>query len=987
MLFASIHTSYSQSLKFQHIGVEQGLSQDIVTAIARDSLGFMWFGTEDGLNRYDGYTMLTFKQDPRDTTSLYTSIIRSLMVDSFGRLWIGTTGYCSIMDPATLRMKRLAESVSAFCEGGDSVVLFSTDTGLHRYHPDGRIERIASDEKWLRANVMYFDKKANLLFAGSVSGLRIFSLFHNILTPRSSSSATKALEGKDVCAICRSSSGDIFVGTINAGLFRISSDLERVEQFVHDENNPQSLSDNRVLTLNKDHRQRIWVGTFDGLDLFDAHSGSFVRYKDDNAQNGLRGVRVYAICPDPNGALWVGTYRGGVNRHDPHRQKFTHVAYEPDKQGGLRGQNVFSITETDDGDLWVGTDNGLFRRRKGATLFRQYKKNPRTSHTLSSDVIFALCQRQNGELWAGGMDGVAGRYEPASDGFVRYRLPVPEVGGAIRSMYETRDGRLLVGTESRGAFVLDSLRQKFVDWEVHGDTAQSAGVWTMYEDRAGFLWLGTFYVSYIVRFSPGSKTSEKIYADATHETGLVIPSVRTFCENFDQSLYLGTWGGGFARYDHRSNQYSWYTESKGLSSNYVKAMQSDAKGKIWIATEKGLTRYDPKTESFRTYTVEDGLQSNFFWSGSSWKGKGGKLFFGGTNGFNEFHPDSVSDNANIPRVVITSVRVLDKPFPIQDEEGGRTINLSYRADFFSFEFVALDYTSPERNQYAYKLEGFDEKWVNAGPRRYAAYTHLDPGRYVFRVKGSNSDGVWNEAGASMIVIISPPYWMTWWFRSALVLALASGLYGIYRYRLNQIIRVERLRQRIARDLHDDIGTNLSAIVIACEVIRQQQQASPAILEQVKEIGNISINAQELTHDIVWMLDPKNDTLKEFIGRMKHEAARLFKGIEYSVSAPEGELPDKVSLEFKRNMFLIYKEALNNIVRHARAGRVDIHLAFENAMLTLRITDDGVGFDIGKASHGNGLVNMRARAEHIGAVLRLESSPGKGSILELEVRIT
>jgi two-component sensor histidine kinase len=508
----------------------------------------------------------------------------------------------------------------------------------------------------------------------------------------------------------------------------------------------------------------------------------------------------------------------------------------------------------------------------------------------------------------------------------------------------------------------------------------------MYQDRPGFLWLGTFYLPYIVRVDPATQKAAKIYQDNQHEGALVIPSVRAFCENVDGTLYLGTWAAGFARFNRQSDNYTWYTEINGLSNNYVKAMQSDAGGRIWIATEKGLARFDPKTESFRTYTVEDGLQSNFFWSGSSCKGRDGKLYFGGTNGFNVFHPDSISENMNIPLVVITSVRVLDKPFPISGEGRDRTINLRYEADFFSFEFVALDYTFPERNQYAYMLEGFDKNWVKSGNRRYAAYTHLDPGRYLFRVRGSNNDGVWNETGTAIAIVIAPPYWMTWWFRGFILVTIATGLYGFYRYRLNQVLKVERLRQRIGRDLHDDIGTNLSAIVIASQVIRQQRQASPEVLEQVDDIGGIALKTQELMRDIIWMLNPRNDTLKEFVARMKHEAARLFKTVDYSFSAPERELPEKVSLDFKRNMFLIYKEALNNIVRHAQARNVNITISVHDNTLKLTLGDDGLGFDPEKTSQGNGLVNMHSRAQHIGAALRVSSAPGKGCTLELEAKI-
>ena len=971
---------FAQQAKFQHIGLDEGLSQDIVTAIAQDSLGFMWFGTEDGLNKYDGYGITVFKHNARDTNSLPSNVISTLMVDSRGRMWVATSrGVCIIeMDGRFLAPPELANGYALFCQGNEGDVWISTGAGLFRHMLDGRTLRISTGPVlWSGANAILLDHQHHRLLAGTMSGLSVFPISNDTLSLAQKTRGVELLRGKTVTALCQTTSGELFVTTRDDGLYRLDSNLEEARRYLHDLHDPTSLSDFRTLVLSEDSQQRLWVGTFSGLDRFDAATEKFVRYTSED--DGLRGDRVYSLCVERNGALWVGTYRGGVNRLDPRRQKFGHVGYQ-NHAGGLLAHEVFSLLETREEDLWVGTEAGLFRRRKNRDGFVHYTHDPRKPRSLRSRAVFSLFQRSNGEIWVGGDDGAVSRFEPRGEEFVRYDIPN---ANAIRVIYEAGSGPLLVGTEARGAFALDSVNQKFIPWQVRVDSVGSpAGVWAMRRDRKGFLWLGTFYIPYIVRIDPHTQIASHITADA-NEHALVTPSVRTFCETNDDALYLGTWGGGFARYDRSTDRYEWYGENEGLPSNYVKSMQSDDRGRLWIATEKGLARFDPRTESFRTYGVEDGLQSNFFWSGSSWKGKDGMLYFGGTNGFNMFHPDSIMENLDVPPVVITRMRVLDRPLRIP---GDRAVTLTHDADFFSFEFVALDYTIPGRNQYAYKLEGFDRDWINAGTRRYAAYTHLDPGKYLFTVKGSNGDGVWNEEGASIAVTILPPYWMTWWFRGAIVLAVAAGLYGIYRYRLNQVLRVERLRQRIAQDLHDDIGTNLSAIVVASQVIRQQRLATPEVLHQVGDISSIALRTQELMRDIVWMLNPRNDTLQEFIGRMKHECALLFRGMDYSFTAPEGELQAKTTLEFKRNVFLIYKEMLNNTIKHAGATRVLVQINFDDSTLKVRVQDNGVGFDPERLYQGSGLLNMRNRAERIGASLRILSSPGNGSSIELEARI-
>jgi ligand-binding sensor domain-containing protein/signal transduction histidine kinase len=972
---------HAQQSDFQHIGIDEGLSQDIVTSIAQDSLGFMWFGTEDGLNKYDGYSMTVLKHKASDPNSLPSNIVTGLLLDPRGRMWIATSRGIRMVEPdgRFIAVSQPADGYGVFCRGVDGDFWISTGSALYRSAPDGRLIRASTYPiRWSGANVMHFDRHQRRLFVGSESGLRVFSVSKDTLRLLQNTGGADSLRGQTVTALCWRANGELFVGTREQGLFQLDSNLSRATRYRNDARDAQSLSDNRVMALVEDLQHHLWVGTFSGLDRFDETTEKFVRYTPE--ANGLRGDRVYSLYVERNGALWVGTYRGGVNRLDVRRGRFGHVGYQH-HAGALRAKDVFSLLETHDGDLWVGTDRGLFRRQHGTDHFRPYNHDARDPRSLSSSTVFSLFQRRNGEIWIGGADGVVSRFEAERQDFVHYQLPVVN---AVRVIYETTEGSLLVGTESRGAFALNPVTHRFDHWQVRVDSVYtSAGVWAMHQDRSGFLWLGTFYLPYILRIDPRTQIAVKIVADPEHKDRLLTPLVRAFCELGNNALYLGTWGGGLARYDRSSDRYRWYTEDDGMSNNYVKSMQSDEHGRIWIATEKGLVRYDPQTELFKTYTVEDGLQSNFFWSGSSCKGKDGMLYFGGTNGFNAFHPDSILDNLEASPVVITSMRVLDRPLPIPDT---RIVTLAHDADFFSFEFVALDYSVPFRNQYAYKLDGFDRDWVNAGTRRYAAYTHLDPGTYVFNVKASNADGVWSVAGASIAVTILPPFWATWWFRSAMVLAVVAVLYGMYRYRLNQLLSVERLRQRIAQDLHDDIGTNLSAIVVASQVIHQQQRANSDVLHQVTDIGGIALRTQELMRNIVWMLNPKNDTLQEFVGRMKHECVLLFQGITYSFSAPGGNLPGRVTLDFKRNVFLIYKEALNNIVKHAGATRVDVRIEFVNDLLIVQIHDNGVGFDPGNPHRGSGLVNMRARADRLGASLRILSSPGEGSTIELRAQI-
>jgi signal transduction histidine kinase len=362
------------------------------------------------------------------------------------------------------------------------------------------------------------------------------------------------------------------------------------------------------------------------------------------------------------------------------------------------------------------------------------------------------------------------------------------------------------------------------------------------------------------------------------------------------------------------------------------------------------------------------------------------MYFGGTDGLNMFHPDSIRDNPNNPPVVITSFKIFDKPTLLpQSLSATSEIHLTYDQDFISFEFVALDYTAPLKNQYAYRLEGFDRDWIEAGTRRYAAYTRLSAGEYVFRVRGSNNDGVWNNEGAAIRLIISPPFWRTWWFTILALMSVAILLYLLYRYRVNQLFAIERLRTRIASDLHDDVGTDLSSIVLATQSMVRKVPLSPQEQEDVRQIGRIALRTQDMMRDIVWVLNSRNDSLSDMVLKMREVASRVLNNISYSFQGPEVPVTEKIDLEFKRNVFLFYKECLNNIVKHSAASEVRIEVEFRQKEFILTITDNGQGFNPDTPTAGIGLRNLRSRALGLGGNLAISSRPGSGTEISLIVK--
>jgi signal transduction histidine kinase len=384
----------------------------------------------------------------------------------------------------------------------------------------------------------------------------------------------------------------------------------------------------------------------------------------------------------------------------------------------------------------------------------------------------------------------------------------------------------------------------------------------------------------------------------------------------------------------------------------------------------------------RTYGIRNGLPTNAFLR-ARWATPGGRIFFGTGEGFITFHPDSLNKNPYPPRVVLTAFSIFDEPFmsrqPIWSVAAMR---LSYDQDFFSFRFAALDYTDPSSNSFLYRLDGFEEEWNRAGTRTFASYTGVDPGDYTFRVRAANSDGVWDEAGLSVGLHIDPPYWRTWWFRSLVIIALAGLAAAAYRYRVAKLLEMERMRVRIASDLHDDIGSSLSGIALVTESLKNRGGLEDGDRQHLADVSRTARRTADALRDIVWLVNPQHDTVNDLFLRMKDAASMVLTGTEYSISTSGESATRTMSLDFRHQLILIYKEILNNIAKHARARHVSISISLSEDGFMLRIEDDGVGFDPTVRRSGNGLVNLQRRGAAIKGKLSLESTPGRGTVVTL-----
>lgn len=798
--------------RFERLSVEQGLSQSWVRAILQDQQGYMWFGTEDGLNRFDGYEFTIYKHDLNDPTSLADSNVTALLQDAQGRLWVGTlngvdrldseTGtfihYRTVLDdgstPGGMEISALYQDRAGFIWVG------SEDGGLSRYNAASdsftRFQYDPADPGSLsddRVLSIYEDRQGVLWVGTAAGGLNAFDRQAQKFTHyRAIPANPVGLSSDAVRAIFEDSQGNLWVGTDTGGLNLFNRSSQTFKHYRNEIDNPFSLSSDEVRVIYEDNSGELWVGTRAGLNRFNRSTNSFVQYRYDASDiYSIGSDSIWSLYQDGGGILWVGTGGGGVSKYAGSLQKFKLFQHRPNRPETLSDNNVLAITQDKAENLWVGTQfGGLNRLDRNDNVVDVFRHDPRDPTSIAGDDVRALLVDSTGKLWVGLNRGGLDTYDPLTKTFIHMGDSRDVATGLaedrVAALYEDRSGEVWVGLWTMGLDRWHRESDTFVHYRHEGGNANSLvddRVRVIYQDRQGLLWIGT-YGGFSI-FDPVHNSFVNFSNDPNDSNSLSNDVVRSFYEDEYGNMWVATYGGGLNYFNREQQTFTRYTNRDGLPNNALFGILPDARGHLWISTNSGLSRFDPRRETFRNYSAKDGLQGDEFNSGAFYLSPQGEMFFGGTNGLNAFFPEQVVDNANVPPVVVTAFRKFNNVVKT-DLRSGDSIELSYTDNFISFDFAALDYYAPQRNQYSYMLEGFDRQWVDAGTRRYASYTNLQGGDYVFRVRGSNSDGIWNVEGFSVNIHVTPPIWGTWWFFGAVAVLLAGLIFGGYRMRVEDI---------------------------------------------------------------------------------------------------------------------------------------------------------------------------------------------------------
>jgi signal transduction histidine kinase/ligand-binding sensor domain-containing protein len=1017
------HQGYSrQEMRFEHITVQDGLPENSVRQILQDYQGFLWLATQNGLVKYDGYKLTVFNYDPLDSHSLGGRFIFSIYEDKAKDIWIGTEFGLSKYD----RKKNWFEnfsldgkvtsvysySIYTICEDNFGQLYFgSLGTGLFKFdktkksytkflHDPNDSNSIASNS----INGVFTFDSSTIWIGTTDEGLCKFNVkdqtFKNY---KIVANDTNSKSRNFVFSMAKDRKGILWIGTTHE-LFKFNELTETFTAQTISGGDSLASGDYEISNIYEDKRGILWLAIFNyGLVKFEPGTGEFCRYKNDPSNEySLRMNFVSSAYEDRTGVFWVGTFWGGLHKYDMRKSEFSH--FKPNTNEYSRNNYVETLIEDSTGAIWVGTYNSLKRFDRSNQSFTDFANIFSIDEDLQTKRIESLYMDNQDIFWIGTDDGLIMYNKKKKTNSVFRHITDDSTsisGNFISEIYEDRDSNLWIGT-LKGLNLYDRNHNSFKVFRYDKDDSNSLSqdeVLCIYQDRFDGLWIGTNWGG-LNKFDKISGTFDRYYYPK-----LGFTCISSLAEENTGNLWIGTYNTGMCLFDIKTGAVKFVMEKERLINNTIVSTIKDDTGNLWSGTDNGLTRFNPETKSIKNFDKND-LPFTRFLQGAL-KDRAGYLYFGGQDGFIMFHPDSIKDNEHVPEIVLTEFMMFNKAVkPDDDSPLKENINvadeiiLTYEQNSFSFEFAALDYTNPGSNKYAYMMTGFDKDWIHSGNVRTAYYTNLDPGEYVFHAKGSNNDGVWNEKGASVRVIITPPWWKTWWFRGC-GMVLLLGLLGYVRQKKLSKIKNELTRQseftkqlintqeaerkRIAGELHDSLGQKL--LIIKNKLLSEMKSQKDN--SRLNELSGLTSDTLQEVRNISYNLHPYQ---LEQLGLTK-AIESILKSVSDAGKINFRADIDKIDSVFHQqseiNIYRVIQECMNNILKHSSASEVDISIKKKDNILSIHVFDNGKGFisedhqNI-KEGRGIGLMGISERVKLLDGKFDIESSYGKGTRIQIDI---
>ncbi|MBX2819224.1 MAG: ATP-binding protein, partial [Rhodothermaceae bacterium] len=782
--------------------------------------------------------------------------------------------------------------------------------------------------------------------------------------------------------------GTLWIGTFKGNTYRLHPKTQQMKRIDVPATPSDEGASNMVFAFFEDPGGTLWAGTYGyGVYRFDAEAEAWVHSR---AMTDVVGKQIVSSYKDRTGKLWVGTGAGLM--HKRHKKAFGQLG-----GGASVLQGAASVWVADNKDVWVGTrGQGLIRVGADGTIVQQFTTE---NGDLLSDQVAAIIEDSEGAMWFATAGAGIARISPS--GIVTPFMNDPNDSWSlgdnlVYDIYEDREQRLWVSTARGGLNLWDRSTERFMKYLPGGEGSISSNeVWTIFHDAAGDLWAGTqegglnrLHINDTGQFPPKIEF-ESFMADPQSSASLSSNNVVTISEYTPGQLELGTMGGGVNVMDIKKKSFTSYSKEEGVPNENVGCILVDNTGRKWLSTSNGLAYYNPADTSFTSFSVRDGLQSSVFNFNGCDVDDEGRFYMANEAGVTVFNPEEIELNTVPPKVVITDVYLFNEPFmPDTSASYKRRLVLPHDQNFLSFRFAALDFNIPEKNAYMYKMEGIDINWVSNLEGRIANYPNLPPGKYTFRVRGTNNDGIWSEEGAVMHIQITRPYWAQWWFVS-LLSAIVLGIgYWVYDSRAKQRKREADMRQQIADDLHDDLGSNLGALSYFLDRMLQRNRLKPEDEETAQMyVSSVQKMIGDLD-DVVWLADSGFDHLGSLVGRMQLAARILVSDTKLVFKADTFSEDLPIPMEIRRHLFLAFKEAVHNAVQHSDAQTIEIEVTQEASVVRVTVKDDGKGFIREELEEeGKGLDSLDRRGAHPRLTFSIDSQPGVGTAVMLEADMT
>jgi ligand-binding sensor domain-containing protein len=961
------------------------------SSLQQDNDGFLWLGGLSGLYRYDGSRITRFLRDPADSNSLTHNYANTLSKDSAGNIWVGTFGgFMNKFDRVSCKIMRIEPNVKSQARtvvlktkpALDGNIIAATAQALFKITIAGVVTDSMLIPPGLSMHITDFLEYHNDKFlVTATNGLFLFDYKNKTVSPASSLSA-----GKRINCIERDDEGFFWLGG-DSDLVILNQDFSLPGKKKY--NGLLQLHNNKISCIQKDVAGRIWIGTNKGLFIADHDS---IQKINSGKADSLKTVNELFI--DNKGMVWVCAAENGLYQIYQPGIVFKTIPGIEIRSGKILIQ---SILEERAGVWLIGTKAGLYRYIFISKEFEEVNLiNKNNKIWIGAQLI-----DKNKGYWVGSFGQGVFYRPPRSNEFIQFTnhqqngdsLPF----NTVAALAEDNNGNIWMGTfndgvKSNGICYYDPVTKRInrISGAAGAKTFKAIDISQIEMDNQHQIWIGTWDMGLHHYYGKGIATQQNTFTDYTEASAgpqrISHNVVSCIKPGRNGKIWFGTISGGINVLDTKTDSVYWFTIKDGLPSNLVYRIEEDDQGILWISTDNGIARFDPDTKSFINYNTSSGLPANNFAFLTSEKCKDGTIAFGTNDGqVVYFNPNTSRNSGNTLPVVITDIKLFNKSL----ETGFAsllkkaayltdTLRLKYEHSVISFELANMDFQNPEIYNYAYKLEGFDKGWSYTSDNNGLTYTNLNPGTYTLLIKNANHLGIWNPNPTRLVLMIEPPYWQTWWFVLLIVSAVAALIFILFRYRLQQKLRILQVRNRLHRDLHDDVGATLSSVKAYSEILRDNPD-NPVIAELIKDNSTEMLERLEI---ISWATNPQHDNFKSLKSTMIKFAAPLCHATNIQWTIETGNVNEEMMMpgEVRQNIFLVFKEAVNNMIKYAEATTFNTTIFIKNNLFVLRITDNGKGFDGTAKGTGNGRRNMQKRTADLHGKLIIDSTPGKGTII-------